>query len=90
MGSFELQIDCEIILNSWHNTAYEFQEYEEALSHLRLATISLYGFDNCFHHLSMVARMNARLLHIDMRVLLHSHSLLRVVGCDVLKYLGLT
>jgi hypothetical protein len=34
--------------------------------------------------------MDARLLHIDVRMLLHGHSFLGVVGSNVLKYLGLT
>ncbi len=33
--------------------------------------------------------MNTRLLHVKVWVLLHRDSLLRIICCDVLKYLGL-
>ena len=89
-NSLQLQIDGEVVLDGWHDTAYEFEEDEEALSDLRLATVGLYGFDNRLHDLRVVARMDACLFHVDVRMLLHGHCLLRVVGGDVLKYLSLT
>ena len=89
MDSLEFKVDSEIILNSRHDTAYEFQEHEKALSDLGLASVGLYGFDNCLHYLGVVARMNACLLHINMGMLLHCHCLLGVVSGNVLKYLGL-
>lgn len=88
--SLELQVDREVVLNSWDDTAYEFQEHEQTLSDLWLAAVGLYGFNNCLHYLGVVAWMNTRLLHVEMGMLLHGHCLLRVVGGDVLKYLSLT
>lgn len=84
--SLELQIDGEVVLNGGHDAAYEFKEDEQALRHLRLATVGLYRFDDRFHDLGVVTWMDARLLHIDVWMLFHGHCLLGVVGCDVLKY----
>ena len=88
--SLQFQIDGEVVLNRGNDTAYEFEENEEALSHLRLSSVSLYSFNDCFHDIGMVARMNARLLHVKMRMLLHGNSLLRIVGRNVFEYFCLT
>ena len=88
-GSLELQINREVVLDSWHHAAYEFQEDEKALSDLGLTTIGLYRLYDCFHYLGVIARMNTRLLHIQVRVLLHSYCLLCIICSDVLKYFSL-
>ena len=88
--SLELEVDREIILDCWHHAAYEFQEDEKGLSHLRFTAVRLYSINNCLHNLGVVAWMNTRLLHVNMRVLLHGHGLLGIVGGDVLKYFSLS
>lgn len=88
--SLELEVDREIILDCWHHAAYEFQEDEKGLSHLRFTAVRLYSINNCLHNLGVVAWMNTRLLHVNMRVLLHGHGLLGIVGSDVLKYFSLS
>jgi hypothetical protein len=87
--SLQLQVHREIILYGGHNTAYEFQENEDALVDLGLASILYDRVYDCFHHLGVVAGMYARLLQPCVRVVLHRHRLLGVISCNVLEHLVL-
>ena len=84
--SVQLQVDREVVLDRWHHTCNKFQEYEQTLFHFRFAAIAYDSVYDSLHHLRVVARMYAKLLLVNLRVLFKSDSFVGVVAHNVLVH----